>query len=50
MTPTMPELKRITEVANEYRQQLVAPTWGRNFPGVRPTPWPPFCRPCSPPV
>ena len=33
MTPTVPELKRITELANEYRQQLVAPTWGRNFPG-----------------
>ena len=24
MTPTVPELKRITELANEYRQQLVA--------------------------
>ena len=24
MTPTVPELKRITELANEYRQQLAA--------------------------
>jgi hypothetical protein len=32
MTPTMPELKRITELANEYRQQLVADL-APEFPG-----------------
>ena len=32
MTPTIPELKRITELANEYRQQLVADL-AREFPG-----------------
>ena len=37
MTPTVPELKRITEPANEYRQQLVADL-APEFPGVRPTP------------
>ena len=32
MTPTVPELKRITELANEYRQQLVADL-APEFPG-----------------
>jgi hypothetical protein len=32
MTPTVPELKRITELANEYRQQLVAEL-APEFPG-----------------
>ena len=32
MTPTMPELKRITELANEHWQQLVAEL-AAEFPG-----------------
>jgi hypothetical protein len=32
MTPTVPELKRITELANEYLQQLVA-VLAPEFPG-----------------
>jgi hypothetical protein len=32
MTPTIPELKRITELANEYRQQLAADL-APEFPG-----------------
>ena len=31
-TPTVPELKRITELANEYRQQLMADL-APEFPG-----------------
>ena len=32
MTPTVPELKRITELANKYRQQLMADL-APEFPG-----------------
>ena len=32
LTPTVPELKRITELANEYRQQLMADL-APEFPG-----------------
>jgi hypothetical protein len=32
MTPTVPELKRITELANEYRRQLVVDL-APDFPG-----------------
>jgi hypothetical protein len=46
MTPTVPELKRITELANECRQQLVADL-APEFSGREATPpW----RSCSPPA
>ena len=49
MTPTAPELQRITALANQYRQQLVADL-ALEFPGGRPAPWPPRWRSCSPPA
>ena len=47
MTPTVPELQCLTELANEYRRQLMA--LRRNFPsGMPPPPWPSRWQPVLP--